>query len=498
MMTKSYKNSLNKIAVFMMSAVFSASAFSLTELTDDELAEVIGQASLIDIDKYDFDGGDGVNNFYRVRLNSVITTSLNADRLDLKDSDGNSQILIEDLSLSGGVDGEASSATITNPYVEFAFAGSIDNTTARNREIIGIRVGADEIDGLLSFGDPTKHASNLAGDTSQENGISAFRGFLQTTAINGNVILNPATRTGIVQRTNGDPTRLRFCNIVFGCGGFFGGESSLSPVGVQTTSTGTFELLDRSITGPDQRIMLDFSVPGGVVIDSSLGSLANPLPSGGNVDENGVITSAFLRADVAATTIGQITGTSVVEAEALGIGLPTLTPQLVINDIFVSGDLPGTTDPLKLFLREDLRFLHRVDANGSGGFVSVQNRPVQWRIDNPSGGRTTSNTTPGWWVEFIDPVELSQLTVENFDLPQNVVQGIVGAVGDFIFDRPPVPVSELVTSLFEIEVGGIDASLARTEDPGVLGASLVNVLATNISIDNQVPIVNCFNSSIGC
>ena len=49
----------SKFTVFLMSTLFTMSTLSLTELSEDEMSDISGQVSLIDIEKYDFAG----NNF---------------------------------------------------------------------------------------------------------------------------------------------------------------------------------------------------------------------------------------------------------------------------------------------------------------------------------------------------------------------------------------------------------------------------------------------------
>ena len=491
MMTKSYKNSLNKIAVFMMSAVFSASAFSLTELTEDEMGDISGQASLIGIDRYDFEG----NNFYRVQLDSVIDTSVNVDSLVLRDNLGNAQIDVDNFSLSGGMDGQVSSATITNPFVEFAFAGDIDDSTARNREIIGIRIGADNIDGTLSFGDPQNLAA-VTGSAATEDGLNAFRGYLRTTPINGTVFIKPETRAIEVNTT-----------------------LDVQLVGrISVTGEAFVPLLDLSKPPEDQRISLTFQNTFGAVLDSSQ---PTQLLSGGNgqASNNGVFTQAFVLADVNATTIGQLQSVDnamfdsfvnvgaaqgscnflcQLAAGAIGLFNP-FSPEITVNNTRVSGPLPGDDDPLSLFVNESTRLIHRVDTQSSGFFISAQNTDVIWRNDGASpSGRAQSLTTAGWWLEFLDPVDLGELVVQDFVLPDNVIEGIGAAVNQNIADQPAIDAFSALGSLFNFPVSGVSANLIPDVNPGITGFGNFNVVDRDIPLASSVPIVNCFNSSIGC
>ena len=126
----------------------------------------------------------------QIKINSTISSSVNIQELDLKDASGNSQIKMNNLSLNGGDAAGVSSMQFQNPFIEFAFAGSIDDSThnARNREIIGVRIGADNMDGFMSIGNQAAvpaSQSPTGSAIAEEQGLEFFRGYMKTAPVTG-------------------------------------------------------------------------------------------------------------------------------------------------------------------------------------------------------------------------------------------------------------------------------------------------------------------------
>lgn len=473
---------------------------ALHELDDEALSQVSGQA-LLDINKYDHAG----NNFYRIKMNSLVTTNLNIDRLTLYGPNGagtgsTEHIDISDLSLSGDIngtsDGNLSSARIRNPYVEFAFAGTTTaSNSAADREIIGMRFGADNIDGFMSFGDPDRQGNPIGGPN-EENGISAFRGYMKTKAITGTVFVKPETRSINVNTTLG-VTLL----------------GNLSVNGIAHVP-----LLDLAKTG-DQRIALAISNTAGVILDSSQATQAL---SGGNaqLSNNGVFTQAHVIADVAATTIGRLQSVdnanydSFINVGAANCGLNPLcylaagaigafnpfSPVITIDNTRVSGELTGNdNDPLSLLVNESTQLFHRVETQSSGFFLSMQNRSLSWKNLSPNNtGRLESPTTAGWWMEFLDPVDVGDLVINDYRLPDNVVNGIGDAVNQHIANQPNIDPFSALGSLFVFDVENVSADLVADVASGIPSLGSFNVVDTNIPLNSNSPITNCWNGSVGC
>lgn len=151
-----------------------ASAASLAEISDEELAEVCGQA-LITVQKRIGDGsfnGDSGLTFTRIAIGAKIEVNANIEHLEL----GNYPIPYEDGHL-WNVDGKNADIKATNvsfgciscpgeedmvmedPFVEFAYK----NDGTANRKLVGVRIGFDKLSGWLSG-----NLESLSGDLSGE------------------------------------------------------------------------------------------------------------------------------------------------------------------------------------------------------------------------------------------------------------------------------------------------------------------------------------------
>ena len=158
---------------------------SLTQLNDSELSDVHGQALMslgyiAPNDSVNKMQGQGVG-FYKLGLEAELELNANIKKLQLGcggvNGAGGCDIDIDNLSLSGLADTRegrvGSSAKLTNPFVEFAIK---DPNSASTREVVGLRLSAEKVLGMLTAG--TENS-----DT--PNGINSLSGFLKTKATTG-------------------------------------------------------------------------------------------------------------------------------------------------------------------------------------------------------------------------------------------------------------------------------------------------------------------------
>lgn len=170
-----------------------AHAEMMQSLTDDELSNINGQAlmSLTYISPTDSQNkmsGQGVG-FYKLGVEAELELNANIKKLQLGCGGVNGangcDIDIDNLSLSGistTRDGRvASSAKLTNPFIEFAIKNP---NAASTREVVGMRLSADKVLGLLTLG--TENSAN-------SNGINSLSGFLK---------INPSTGTAYTAERN--------------------------------------------------------------------------------------------------------------------------------------------------------------------------------------------------------------------------------------------------------------------------------------------------------
>jgi hypothetical protein len=171
---------------------------AMVAMDDDSLSDVSGQALL----SMEYNAGYNVIDakgqnvdqtnlgFYKLGLEAEMEINANIKKLQLGcggvNGIGKCDIDIDNISLSGlqganytSDDRAASSALITNPFVEFAIKNP---KSASTREVLGFRLSAEKIAGLMTIG--TENSST-------PNGINSFSGYMKTKASSGVAITDP-------------------------------------------------------------------------------------------------------------------------------------------------------------------------------------------------------------------------------------------------------------------------------------------------------------------
>jgi hypothetical protein len=442
------KTPTRKLLLVLLSALFSAPVLGeLTALNDDELSDVSGRESLIAIDKYDYEG----NNFYQIKVNSVVETSVNIDHLLLNDGGGSAQIDIEDLSISGGINNQVSSAILTNPFVEFAFAGSIDGTDARDREIVGIRLGADEMQGVMSFGQQNTSilGSNGGPDANFDTGINMFSGYMRTNTLSGVANTNAFSDDG------------------------FQLDARLIVAGI---FNGTLNMPDATVSFPAQQAL--FTTPAIVV-------------NGSYISDVDIITDLITLNDVTYSATGQgVANVCLLSIPFVGCVAPiTIRPNVTAT---------GEIDNIKArgFITQDLKTIHKASVD-DGFYLSAQNRAVNWR-----GSEGDDVAQPGWWMAFNGEVYVEPLTLDSVDLPRTTVESILLEVSTVLQTTDPVRLD--IGEVFDGFAGNVDKTINVTLPNSPFESPMGNQNPAPLVLGNQhlgstqAPIVNCWNSTIGC
>ena len=482
-----YKHILKKLFVFALSSLFSVSTYGLTALSEDEMEDLSGQASLLSIDKYDY----GVNNFYQVKINSKIRTSLNIDSLVLKDSSGNPQIDIDNISLNGGYRGDrkiiydktlgefnwgsanngVSSGTLTNPYIEFAFKGNIDQqSNAARKEIIGIRVGADEIAGHISFGNreavtAADNASSVndGGAIAANSGINKFRGYINTKPVYAQ--FNTLNSRGKFNKTMPNPD-----SEPSGRTGPVGNEFRITGAACDELAWGdcgfitNFVLPNARLFFPSVTTKRQLVVKNGIVINTS---------DGVPISSFSVVTDVADIPDIPVIITGKT-------EPLLGIVTVTLEATATMTEL----DVQAT-------FNEDLRFLHNAKfthtVGGNNGFsLSAQKKDILWRND-------AVEAKAGWWLSINNAVELGTL---NPAIP------IEDSVLKQLTDQASIYLSEWDNEGVPVKVCIFCALWQKTLYPVVGDVPIDNLLETTVKnvdlgiVQNEIR--NCWNGLLGC
>lgn len=194
------------ISILITATLGLSQSYAMTALNDEELAEVEGQ-SLMNLE---FQQGTNTTDaqgkaynqsnigFYKLALSAELELNANIKKLQLGCGGDNNLIRanscdidIDHIGLSGLPDDPnytsdqraATSALITNPFIQFAIKNP---TSAATREVLGFRVSAEKIKGLMTLGTE---------NTSTPNGINTFSGYMKTKTASGTAVTEARTMT---------------------------------------------------------------------------------------------------------------------------------------------------------------------------------------------------------------------------------------------------------------------------------------------------------------
>ncbi|WP_254433817.1 hypothetical protein [Acinetobacter sp. Marseille-Q1618] len=168
---------------------------TLKSLSDSELSEVQGQAlmNLTYTDPSKANAAMASQNigFYKLGMEADVELNANIKKLQLGcggvNGAGGCDIDIDNLSLSGISDTRegrvGSSAKLTNPFVEFAIKNP---NSASTREMMGFRLSAEKVLGMLTLGEE---------NSDKPNGINSLSGYMKIKDATGTA--TTAARSGV-------------------------------------------------------------------------------------------------------------------------------------------------------------------------------------------------------------------------------------------------------------------------------------------------------------
>lgn len=275
------------LAIAMLSAVsgqnFAATGSSLTALNDSEMAAETGQA-LFNM-SYIAPGGTNPSDdvgFYKVGMEAQLDINANIRKFQLGCGGFKGvgcDVDIDNLSFTGivptrdkvnGTDaGPISDFVLNNPFLELAIKNP---TNASTREVVGVKIGADSVWGMLSIGDPGPNPDQVSSHT----GINSLSAHMPT------IITGGIVPTHLCTFSANDPS---------GCG--FGGELSRtdSTITVDTPNPGDnrFDLVMQrasrvALNGIKVKSLLNLTIDSN--LDQSLKFIHN-IVSGTDANNNG-------------------------------------------------------------------------------------------------------------------------------------------------------------------------------------------------------------------
>lgn len=376
----------------VMSSVFSGLG-AMTEMPDSELSAITGQA-LMQMGKQQ---GTGISNditFYKAGLDVEMEINMNIKKLQLGCTAGavNGQfcdIDIDNMSLSGsswGADGRPSSAALlTRPFFEFAVRNDASKT---QREVVGVRMSAENALGMMTFGDQQAGAS----DPGNTSGINSLSGYMRLGATSGNALVEPRP----MYSTN------YTCQPSDPC-------------------EGTYTALGRAMEG---RIR----ITGTVILDGTQDFTADSYQLQVWSNDPAVVT-------VPSTTVAgkRLSSVNLLGSATMGLlefaGNMTADIGISLNKN-VTGSISGLTATVPI--QQSLKFIHKIDVN-SPFSLSMQKSNVLW----PGAAQAAQS---GWWLAIEDEIDIGNISPEDRVKVTNDV--LLQALGPTAISWTPNPVPQ--------------------------------------------------------
>lgn len=447
---------LFSFSVFAMSAAY-AELSTLKSMSDEQLSETTGQAlmSLSYIAPADTanleskrSGGDNSIGFYKLGLEAELELNANIKKLQLGcggvNGAGGCDIDIDNLSLSGFADTNtgrvASSAKLTNPFLEFAIKNP---NSASQREIVGLRVSAEKALGLLTVGT----------NNDVPNGINTLSGYMIVNGY-GNAITKAGTfglNPGETVSTTADVNILACTS---GCGSNVGLQAGYGK-GSSGSNTG---LKIPSMVAP-------FTVNNAVV-------------KGNRLKSADVIAKANIPDIPISSNSGQ-----------LGVSLNNSACVILficVKDTFIklNTTLSGLTADINF--SEGLGYIHNLPINSSV-YLALQQKTIQWPGAKEEAMR-------GWWLSMQDPINLGDISPkDNIDI-SSVYPQFATILGQKL-QEPAYKISVNTGDGLQALFG---SGITKTLSPIDLRGSSVGINLNNLPLSTQNIISNCYGTLKFC
>jgi len=383
-------------------------AFAMVEMKDEQLSEVTGQA-LLQMGKTPSQTGSDNLTFYKAGLDAQLELNMNIDKLQLGCTAGlvngqNCDIDIDNLSLSGNSWNEGrpeSSALLTRPFFEFAIKNDHEKTL---REVVGIRMSAEDVSGMLTFG--TENSST-------PNGINSLSGYMRLMQASGAGDALPINMAyGCNQSENSTSN----------CGSF------IDPVTMRLNGTGV------DCAAVDCTIATNTALLGSLCLWLAFECLGNDAGEQGNTRYSSTDYVLPLRASgtttypvtgaacppnkvcftTQPTTVSgkrlssvQLTGTANIPTISFGCESECAFAETSYLGIDLNAQIQGTMSGLKanVPIVQALGMIHKLNVQ-SRFSLSMQSSDVLWPNEN-------AVAESGWWMAFNDPVDLGNIDTAN-------------------------------------------------------------------------------------
>lgn len=442
----------------------------MASLSDDELAETSGQALfnmsyLAPTDSRNLMGAAGDVGFYTLGVEGKLELNANISNLQLGcggiNGAGGCDVDIKNVGLSGlptSYDAQgrpvfaggraASSAMITNPFIEFAFK-SPNNPS--QREFVGFRLGAAAMSALLTLGTENQIAPSTV------DGIQSLSGFLRIKQTTGQA------------NTQADNFGRRPNEQIQGLLNALGNDRTF------TSQPGDPDTL--GVTIPS--LTTNFNVPGFQVngVRQSVASIS------GITTKINAIPLANGPANQLRVTFDPILGVADSAKVVLKAGSEVRNLNMAID------------------FNQSLSMIHNIPLTGTGGYLSMQGQDLRWpgAYTDPMNAANNDVARRGWWMSFADEVDLGFLQAQNEVNIQSVFPQVAQLMTNELLkeeNRVYAPADAAIGSLFGLAIETpnpiiVDLNAATLANPATLTLS-------NLQLVNQAVVSNCWGTSKFC
>ena len=526
---------------------------TLHSLSDTEMSATTGQAlmSLSYIAPTDAanlekirDGNSNIG-FYKLGLEAELELNVNIKKLQLGcggvNGTGGCDVDIDNLSLSGlKVDSNgkplpmtneeraASSAKITNPFLEFAIKNP---GSASTREVVGFRASAEKVFGLLTAG--TENGTT-------PNGINSISGFMRIQSDESGYVYGKAnTDARFLDARKSAPYTVYGENYIY--------DNEIT--GTIQVPLGGPQLTIKTVSGGLQipaMQRIPFIRPGVTVNGNRVTSLplkatlsipqiqadwrgsnqtVNPnYPPAGIVDYHNPVESPIdwnftvpsgVRVQGGALN-AQITGCSggnllvnCTTAALLGVNVGD-----TLQNTFIKGTIQGITGDVTI--NQGLGYIHYLPINSTDSssvptYLALQLQALRWpgsysganpertNVDGTTNNSVPATITdvaqPGWWLSIGSPVNLGSVDpVRNIDIAPLFPQ-IAQQVSNQL-NSTPYPSIDL-DGLFAAVLGTGDINVTLNT-PIDLSANPLNLILSDLQLNGQDFKPNCYGSLKFC
>lgn len=436
---------------------------SLIELDDEALSATQGQAllSLSYIAPRDVlnlesgrRGGDANIGFYKLGLEADVELNANIRKLQLGcggvNGIGGCDIDIDNLALSGlktdaqgkmlpmtAEERASSSAQLSNPFLEFAIKSPDQAST---REVVGLRLSAEKVVGLLTAGT----------NNTESNGINSLSGYLK---ING--YGNAKTSAGVFGLKPGEVVYTVADTAFLGCTSGCDKNAGLTAGYGNANNTG---IKIPAMTAPFQ---INNAVVSGTRMSAANVNAIAQIPSIPITDQSGQL-GIKLNSRVCGLLVACVQNTF--------IKLNTTVDNLTANINFSEG----------------LGYIHNLPIS-SAMYIGLQSKPLRW-----PGAEEVANQ--GWWLSLQDPVNLGDISPRDQVDISSVYPQFAQLLGEKLKeDQYKIKVS-IVDGLQAFFRAGINKNISPINMQG----ESVNIALKNLILDTQNVTPNCYGGMRFC